>query len=196
VVVFSRPKDPWCLAGRSLLRRGFQEEWMSSATASVRVALVLGWTLGLAQLAAAQQGDGGWNQGRVTAIAEALADEMGKLDLAAAKVPPDISYSQQRAQYTLQEDIRLLKNSSRHLANQLKSGKSREETRPIVNRMQQIRASAEENARRTLIPEQLMDQILAVGGQLLQLQPYYREPEPKPKSEPEPEPEPMAEQQG
>ena len=29
---------------------------------------------------------------------------------------------------------------------------------------------AEENARRTLIPESLMDQILAVGGKLLQLQ--------------------------
>ncbi|MEN8182370.1 MAG: hypothetical protein ABFS46_07525, partial [Myxococcota bacterium] len=94
--------------------------------------------------------------------------------------PPDISFSQQRAQYTLQEDIRLLKNTSRHLANQLKAGKSREETRPIFQRMEQLRASAEENARRTLIPEQLMDQILAVGGQLLQLQPYYREEEPAP----------------
>ena len=36
---------------------------------------------------------------------------------------------------------------------------------------------AEENARRTLIPEPLMDQILAVGGKLLQLQPYYRDEE-------------------
>ena len=150
---------------------------MTIAHASVRGALVLGLTLGLAQFAVAQQSDGGWNQGRVTAIAEALSEEMAKLDVAAAKVPPDISFSQQRAQYNLQEDIRLLKNSSRHLANQLKAGKNREETRPVFKRMEQIRSSAEENARRTLIPEQLMDQILAVGGQLLQLQPYYREPE-------------------
>jgi hypothetical protein len=139
--------------------------------------LVVGLALVLPQLAAAQERDRGWNQGRVTAIAEALAEEMAKLDIAAAQVPPDISFSQQRAQYTLQEDIRLLKNSSRHLAGQLKAGRTREETRPIFNRMQQIRASAEENARRTLIPESLMDQILAVGGQMLQLQPYYREPE-------------------
>ncbi len=150
---------------------------MSSAYASVCGALVLGWTLGIAQLAAAQEKEAGWNQGRVTAIAEALAEEMAKLDLAATKVPPDISFSQQRAQYSLQEDIRLLKNSSRHLAHQLKAGKTREETRPVYKRMQQIRSSAEENARRTLIPAQLMDQILAVGGQLLQLQPYYRKPE-------------------
>ncbi len=149
---------------------------MSSAYASVCGALVLGWTLGIAQLAAAQETEPGWNQGRVTAIAEALAEEVTKLNIAVTKVPPDISFSQQRAQYTLQEDIRLLKNSSRHLANQLKAGKTREETRPVYNRMQQIRSSAEENARRTLIPEQLMDQILAVGGQILQLQPYYREP--------------------
>jgi hypothetical protein len=154
---------------------------MSSAHALVRGVLVLGLTLGLGQLAAAQQKEAGWNQGRVTAIAEALAEEVSKLDMAAARVPPDISYSQQRAQYTLQEDIRLLKNSSRHLANQLKAGKAREETRPIFNRMEQLRGSAEENARRTLIPEQMMDQILNVGGQLLQLQPYYREPEPEQK---------------
>ena len=156
---------------------------MSSAHALVRGALVLGLTLGLGQLAGAQAKEVGWNQGRATAIAEALADELAKLDLAAAKVPPDISMSQQRAQYTLQEDIRLLKNSSRFLAKQLKAGKTREETRPIYDRMQQIRGSAEENARRTLIPESLMDQILAVGGQILQLQPYYREPDPEPAQE-------------
>lgn len=153
---------------------------MSGVHALVRAALVLGLTLGLAERADAQRKEVSWNQGRVTAIAEALADEVAKLSLAAGKVPPDISYSQQRAQYTLQEDVRLLKNSSRFLAKQLKAGKTRDETRPIFTRMEQIRASAEENARRTLIPEQLMDQILAVGGQLLQLQPYYREPEPQP----------------
>jgi hypothetical protein len=156
---------------------------MSSAHALVRGALVLGLTLGLGQLAGAQAKEVGWNQGRATAIAEALADELAKLNLAAANVPPDISMSQQRAQYTLQEDIRLLKNSSRFLAKQLKAGKTREETRPIYDRMQQIRGSAEENARRTLIPESLMDQILAVGGQILQLQPYYREPDPEPAQE-------------
>jgi hypothetical protein len=133
---------------------------MSSAHALVRGALVLGLTLGLGQLAGAQPKEVGWNQGRATAIAEALG-----------------------AQYTLQEDIRLLKNSSRFLAKQLKAGKTREETRPIYDRMQQIRGSAEENARRTLIPESLMDQILAVGGQILQLQPYYREPDPEPAQE-------------
>lgn len=149
---------------------------MSSACASVRWGLVFVWGLMLAPTVGAQTTDG-WNQGRVTAIAEALAEEMAKLDLAAAQVPPDISFSQQRAQYTLQEDIRLLKNSSRHLAKQLKAGKGREQTRPIFKKMEQLRASAEENARRTLIPEPLMDQIMAVGGQLLQLQPYYRDPE-------------------
>lgn len=152
---------------------------MESTFAARLAAGVAGIAL-LAPASALAESKGGWNQGRVTAIAEALAEEMAGLHIEAGKVPPDISFSQQRAQYTLQEDIRLLKNTSRHLANQLKAGKSREETRPIFQRMEQLRASAEENARRTLIPEQLMDQILAVGGQLLQLQPYYREEEPAP----------------
>jgi hypothetical protein len=120
---------------------------------------------------------GGWNQGRVTAIAEKLAAEFAELQLQASQHPPDISFSQQRAQYELEEDIRLLKNTSQHLATQLKAGKSREETRPIFNRMETLRADAEENARKTVVTEHLLDQILEAGGVLLQLQPYYREKE-------------------
>ena len=121
---------------------------------------------------------GGWNQGRVTAIAEKLAAEFAELQMQASQHPPDISFSQQRAQYELEEDIRLLKNTSRHLATQLKAGKGREETAPIFKRMETLRADAEENARKTVVTERLLDQILQAGGVLLQLQPYYREPEP------------------
>jgi hypothetical protein len=120
---------------------------------------------------------GGWNQGRVTAIAEEFAAEMVKLQAAAKRVPPDISFSQQRAQYELQEDIRMLKNTSGHLASQLRAGKDREETRPVYNRLETLVKSAEENARKTLVPNPLMDQILAAGGVLLQLRPYYRDEE-------------------
>jgi hypothetical protein len=123
-------------------------------------------------------GDGaGWNQGRVTAIAEALADEFAKLKDLVDRVPPDISFSQQRAQYELQETLRLLENTSAHLARELKAGKGREATRPTFRRVEQLRADAEEEARRTLIPEEVMDQVFATGGQLLQLQPYYRKEE-------------------
>lgn len=119
---------------------------------------------------------GGWNQGRVTAIAEKLAAEFGKLQMEAMRRPPDISFSQQRAQYELEEDIRLLKNTSQYLATQLKAGKTREETLPIFKRMETLRADAEENARKTVVTDEIMDQIFAAGAVLLQLQPYYREP--------------------
>ena len=121
---------------------------------------------------------GGWNQGRVAAIAEKLAAELAELQIQAAQHPPDISYSQQRAQYELEEDIRLLQNTSEHLAQQLKAGKGREETRPIFKRLETLRADAEENARKTVVTERILDQILEAGGVLLQLQPYYREPRP------------------
>jgi hypothetical protein len=133
--------------------------------------------LGLLPLGARAQKTepGGWNQGRVTAIAEALAEEVEQLHMDARNVPPDITFSQQRAQYELEEDLRLLKTASRNLASDLKAGRNREQTRPIFKRMEQLRADAEENARKTLVSDLLMDQILAVGAQLLQLQPYYRE---------------------
>jgi len=139
--------------------------------------------LGQTQPAPSKTEPGGWNQGRVTAIAEKLAAEFAELQLQASQHPPDISFSQQRAQYELEEDIRLLKNTSQHLAAQLKAGKGRDETLPIFRRMETLRADAEENARKTVVTEHLLDQILEAGGVLLQLQPYYREKEPAEKAD-------------
>jgi hypothetical protein len=140
--------------------------------------LLAGTALAQAQPPASKTEPGGWNQGRVAAIAEKLAAEFEELQTQAMQHPPDISFSQQRAQYELEEDIRLLKSTSQHLATQLKAGKGREETRPIFKRMETLRADAEENARKTVVTESLLDQILEAGGVLLQLQPYYREVEP------------------
>ena len=158
---------------------------MSKERASRVLAIASALVLGLGASALAQQDlapseteKGGWNQGRVTAIAEEFAAEMAQLQKQAKQVPPDITFSQQRAQYELQEDIRLLKNTSEHLASQLRAGKHREETRPVYKRLETLVASAEENARKTLVPNQLMDQILAAGRVLLELRPYYREEKP------------------
>jgi hypothetical protein len=158
---------------------------MRKARALRLVSIGVAWILAgsapvLAQMQppASKTEPGGWNQGRVTAIAEKLAAEFAELQIQASQHPPDISFSQQRAQYELEEDIRLLKNTSQHLATQLKAGKNREETRPIFKRMETLRADAEENARKTVVTEHLLDQILEAGGVLLQLQPYYREAEP------------------
>ena len=156
---------------------------MSTERASRVAAFALALVLAMGGGALAEEAqpseteEGGWNQGRVAAIAEEFAAEMVKLRSEAKRVPPDISFSQQRAQYQMQEDIRLLKNTSGHLASQLRAGKSREETRPVYNRLETLVKSAEENARKTLVPGMFMDQILAAGGVLLQLRPYYRDEE-------------------
>ncbi|MEN8185467.1 MAG: hypothetical protein ABFS46_23370 [Myxococcota bacterium] len=60
---------------------------MESTFAARLAAGVAGIAL-LAPASALAESKGGWNQGRVTAIAEALAEEMAGLHIEAGKVPP------------------------------------------------------------------------------------------------------------
>jgi hypothetical protein len=144
-------------------------------TRSARSAITIIISLGLWLGANAALAQNSWNQARVTGIAEQLAERVQELKLALDREPPDLSFSQRRAQYELREDLRLLRNSTQHLASELKAGKGREETRPVFRRIQNVRRDAEENARKTLIPGELMDKILETGAVLLQIEPYYRE---------------------
>jgi hypothetical protein len=161
-----------------------------TAPVATVAALALGLLLSGVEPALAQEK--GCNQGRVAAIAESFAAEAAKLDKAAKNLPPDITFSQQRAQYQLEEDIRMLKNTSSYLAKQLRAGKGREETRPAFKRLEGLVSSAEENARKTLVQESFMDQIFDAGAVLLQLRPYYREEAAKPKEAEPTEAEPEA----
>jgi hypothetical protein len=114
-----------------------------------------------------------WDQARVTQIAEELAVALKDLRKEIRATPQITDPARQRARYEALEDVRIMTNSSKHLASQLKAGKGRDETSSTWRRLGLLRREFEENARKSLIPDPIMEKILKAGELLIRLTPYY-----------------------
>ena len=113
---------------------------------------------------------------RVTKIAQDLSVAATDLKTALSKENlATVPIANERIRYELEEDVRLLSNTARHLANSLEKGKTREETAPIVKRLGLLRRDAEENGRKSEITDSVMEEVFAVGSLLIQLAPYSNE---------------------
>ena len=117
-----------------------------------------------------------WDQKRVTAIAVELSEAVAKAsqDVDRAK-GGRVDVGKERAYYEFREDMRLAKNTARHLAKELEGGKGREETYPTFKRLKTLRNDAAENARRAVTPDSTIDTITAAGELMNRLRPYYEE---------------------
>jgi hypothetical protein len=117
-----------------------------------------------------------WDQARVTAIATELAEAVSKAAIEVDKQKGSrIDVGKERAFYEFREDMRLAKNTSRHLSKELQGGHGREETYPTFKRLKTLRNDAAENARRADMPDSAIATITAAGELLVRLRPYYEE---------------------
>lgn len=117
-----------------------------------------------------------WDQPRVTTIATELSDAVAKASVEVDKQKGSrVDVGKERAYYEFREDMRLAKNTARHLAKELQSGKGREETYPTFRRLKTLRNDAAENARRADMPESALAAITSAGELLNRLRPYYEE---------------------
>ncbi len=120
-----------------------------------------------------------WDQPRVTGIATELADAVAKATVEVEKQKGGrVDVGKERAYYEFREDMRLAKNTSRHLAKELQGGKGREETYPTYRRLKLLRNDAAENARRADMQDTTVAAITAAGALLNRLRPYYEEEPP------------------
>jgi hypothetical protein len=117
-----------------------------------------------------------WDQARVTAIATELAEAVSKAAIEVDKQKGSrVDVGKERAFYEFREDMRLAKNTSRHLSKELQGGHGREETYPTFKRLKTLRNDAAENARRADMPDSAIATITAAGELLVRLRPYYEE---------------------
>ena len=131
------------------------------------LALLLLPTAALAELAK-------WDQARVTQIAEDFAGAMKDLRKEMQAAPAITDPARQRAQYVALDDVRIMSNTATLLANKLKAGEGREETFAAWRRLDLLRRDFEENARKAMIEDAIMEKILTAGELLIRLTPYYR----------------------
>jgi len=130
------------------------------------LALLLLPTAALAELAK-------WDQARVTQIAEEFAGAMKELRKELQAAPAVTDPARQRALYVALDDVRIMTNTSTLLANKLKAGEGREETFAAWRRLDLLRRDFEENARKAVIEDAIMEKILTAGELLIRLTPYY-----------------------
>jgi hypothetical protein len=76
-----------------------------------------------------------WDQEEAVKLAKQLADQVGDIRVTMKKAAPGTVGITKQRQFRLEEDLRLMRNSTRHLARQLEAGKGREETLPTAQRV-------------------------------------------------------------
>lgn len=141
--------------------------------ASLTVALFLA-CLSTAALAAPQE----WDQEKVTRLANELSEALGDVYGRARGVDPPRVGGSRTSFFRALDDLRVLKNSVRHLARRLQSGAGYDETLPIYRRVRSMRSSAAEEGRRSAgaLPADVLELVEQAGVHLDQLAAFYETP--------------------
>ena len=112
-----------------------------------------------------------WDQTRVTEYAGELEQAIAGLrDEARATTVP---FAKRQAKHDLDEDLRLISNSTTYLLEQLKSGAGRDDTEATFRRIGSLRNDAAEHARRCDLPDPLMKALVHAGEIHNRMKPYY-----------------------
>jgi len=114
-----------------------------------------------------------WDQERVTLYASELNDSLKSLREEVRRQPEQTPFAKRQAQRDLDEDMRLIENSAGYLLEQLKSGAGREQTEATFRRIDSLRLNAAEHARRSLLPDPLMKDLVHAGELWNRMKPYY-----------------------
>ena len=76
-----------------------------------------------------------WQQEKAAKLARKLAEQTSDLRLTMKRAAPGTMGIARQKKFALEEDLRLIRSTSKHLANQLKAGKGRDETLPTARRI-------------------------------------------------------------
>ncbi len=114
-----------------------------------------------------------WQQEKAAKLARKLADQTNDIRMTIKKATPGSMGIMRRKRFRLEEDIRLLRNTSKHLANQLEAGKGREETLPSARRLGMFIRDARVDAYGWVPPEWIETKIDVARNTLRELAGLY-----------------------
>ncbi len=137
-----------------------------------RIALSLAFVIGL--VAPGPAGAAEWNQEEVTAVAQQLEEATRELYDSFYRQPTQtIGSGQARAYLELKQQLRRVRQESRHLAASLTKDEGHDETLPIYrNLMEEVR-DAQETARRVFSTGPVIEKANLVREALEKLSTYY-----------------------
>ena len=115
-----------------------------------------------------------WDQARVTKYAAELAAAIKELRHEVRKAPTGNNLVERRSRYELLEDLRLIESAANHLKRALEKGEGREQTEATFRRIASLRNDAAENARKSVLPQPMMDPLVKAGEIHNRMLPYYQ----------------------
>ena len=144
----------------------------AKSLAAPALALVL---LSLAWTPPARAGElATWDQEKVTAIAEEIAQAARALrDTLRRQPPPTLGQAGKRAFWQLREEMQVLDSASRRLHRALADGAGRDETFPTYRRLLTTARRAEREARRIALGEPALGRIYAAADAIRRIRPFY-----------------------
>ncbi|MGI9431939.1 MAG: hypothetical protein ACR2PQ_06985 [Myxococcota bacterium] len=145
----------------------------------MRVLSSLAFALGFAVASSASSAPLEWNQEQVTRLATELSESLGDVYGRARAVDPPLVGGSRKSFFRALDDLRVLKNSVRHLTRRLQAGAGYDETLPIYRRVALMRRSAADEGRRSAgaLPADVLELVEQAGEQLDRLSAYYESPE-------------------
>ena len=116
-----------------------------------------------------------WDQAKVSALAQQLAESVGKVQSSVSKLKTGstVGSGQANAYLRLKDDLRVTRNMSRSLAKQLADGDGRDATASTYRRLMTLVRDVRENGRKMFLAKPTLDEAAHAGEILDQLAPYY-----------------------
>jgi len=153
-------------------------------SAGIGIALAAAWTIGAPAARAADEETKPaaqapakpaqavkWDQKRVTDYAVELDEAVKSLREEARGTT--VPFAKRQSKHDLDEDLRLIENSTNYLVEQLKAGAGRDDTEATFKRIGSLRDDAAEHARRCDLPDPLMKAVVHAGEIHNRMKPYY-----------------------
>jgi len=144
---------------------------MKGRTLGLGLCLVAGFAL-LTSAPAVRAEESAWDQARATELAQKLASLTGQLRLEVSRDYQQMG-AMERRRFELAETLRLIRNGSRHLANQLVQGNGRDETRPTARRLGVWIRDARTTARGMVFTERMQPTIDQANEVIAELATLY-----------------------
>ncbi|MDJ0866640.1 MAG: hypothetical protein QNK03_11060 [Myxococcota bacterium] len=115
-----------------------------------------------------------WDQARVTELAKELAQTVRDIRSQVQRtVSGNLATMQAHNRHNVIDNLRLIRNETRHLANELEAGKGYEETLPIARRIDTLIDRAARQMRTIGLTEPVLTRIEKADQIIEQIRPFY-----------------------
>ncbi len=138
----------------------------SSLCLTAVLAILIGAPVALAE-------EDGWDQERAAKLARTLTEQVSDIRRHLRRQAPGTVGATNRSRFRVEEDLRLLGHTTRHLATRLEQGKGREETRPTARRVGSFLRDIRTHARSAVPSAPMLEKIEAANITIAELAVMY-----------------------